>query len=120
MHNDIAQIFKAVCAAIVFSLVYVLAFALIIKIFGISTSVVKPVNQVFKIIVIALGGLIFLRGERGVIKGAVYGLAAALGTYLLYGLIGGGFSFSWLIIAELALGALAGAVSGIIAVNVKG
>jgi hypothetical protein len=39
-------------------------------------------------------------------------------TYLLFALIGG-FSSSWLILAELALGGIVGFLSGIIAVNLK-
>ena len=39
-------------------------------------------------------------------------------TYLVFAMVGGDFSLSWLILAELAFGAVAGALSGIVAVNV--
>ena len=45
---------------------------------SLSPSVIKPVNQVFKILSVVAGGLIFIRGEKGWLKGIIYGLAAVL------------------------------------------
>ena len=84
MRKSIFQIVKAAAAAVIISLAFVLIFTLIIQLFSLPLDAVKPVNQVFKIISIAAGGLIFIRGEKGLIKGAIYGLAAVLVTYLLY------------------------------------
>ena len=95
MRKSIFQIVKAAAAAVIISLAFVLIFTLIIQLFSLPLDAVKPVNQVFKIISIAAGGLIFIRGEKGLIKGAIYGLAAVLVTYLLYGLISGSLAVSW-------------------------
>ena len=57
------------------------------QLFSLPMNVVKPVNQVFKIISIVAGGLIFIRGEKGLVKGLIYGVIAVLLTYLLFGLI---------------------------------
>lgn len=119
MRKDAIQICKAACAAVIFALVYALLFALVINIFGIGASAVKTVNQVFKILSIIFGGLIFLRGERGLIKGAAFGAAAYLLTYFLFCAIAGAISFGWMTIAELLIGAAAGAITGAIAVNLK-
>lgn len=113
------QILKATCAAVVFSLVFVLVFTLIIQAATLTSAVIKPVNQIFKIIAIACGGLLFIRGDKGLVKGAVYGVCAVLLTYLLFSIIGGTFSISWLFLVEIVLGAAAGAISGVIAVNFK-
>lgn len=113
------QVLKATCAAVVFSLVFVLAFTFIIQVASLSSGVIKPVNQVFKTLAIAGGGLLFIRGDKGLIKGVIYGVCAVLVTYLLFSLIGGSFSISWLFVLELLLGAAAGAISGVIAVNLK-
>lgn len=119
MRKNIFQVVKASAAAIVFSLVFVLLFTLIIQLFSLPLDAVKPVNQVFKTLSIAAGGLIFLRGERGLVKGVIFGLAAVLLTYILYGLISGTLSISWRFPLEILLGVVAGGVSGIIAVNIK-
>lgn len=119
MRNHIFQIAKAVAAAVIISLAFVLAFTLVIQLFSIPTSVVKPINQVLKILSIAAGGLIFIRGGRGLIKGAIYGVIAVVVTYFLYAAIAGAISFSWKFLVELIIGGAAGAVSGIIAVNIK-
>lgn len=119
MRKNIFQIVKASAAAVIFSLVFVLIFTLIIQIFKLPMDAVKPVNQVFKIISIVAGGLIFIRGEKGLIKGAIYGLIAVIVTYLLYGLISGSLTISWKFALEILLGVVAGGISGIIAVNIK-
>ena len=96
-----------------------LVFTLIIQLFSLPMNVVKPVNQVFKIISIVAGGLIFIRGEKGLVKGLIYGVIAVLLTYLLFGLISLSLSISWKLIIEIVLGAAAGGITGIIAVNIK-
>ena len=119
MRKSIFQIVKAAAAAVIISLAFVLIFTLIIQLFSLPLDAVKPVNQVFKIISIAAGGLIFIRGEKGLIKGAIYGLAAVLVTNILYGLISGSLAVSWKFAIEILLGVVAGGISGIIAVNIK-
>ncbi len=106
-------------ASVLISLAFVLVFTLIIQLFSLPMNVVKPVNQVFKIISIAAGGLIFIRGEKGLVKGLIYGVIAVLLTYLLFGLISLSLSISWKFIIEIVLGAAAGGITGIIAVNIK-
>ena len=91
MRKTIFQIIKASAAAIVISLLFVLIFTLIIQLFSLPTTAVKPVN----------------------------GLIAVLATYLLYGLISRSLSVSWTFAIEIVLGIVAGAISGVIAVNIK-
>ncbi|MDE6001585.1 MAG: TIGR04086 family membrane protein [Clostridia bacterium] len=119
MRKNIFQIVKAAAAAIILSLLLVLIFTLIIQLFSLPTGAVKPVNQVIKILSIIGGGLIFIRGDKGWLKGIIYGVAAVLITYLLYGLIAHSLSISWKFAIEILIGAAAGAITGIIAVNIK-
>ena len=119
MRKNIFQVIMAAAAAVVISLVFVLAFTLIIQLFSLSTAAVKPVNQVFKIISIAAGGFIFIRGDKGLVKGLIHGLIAVIITYLLYGLIAQSLSISWKFAIEILLGIVAGGISGVIAVNIK-
>lgn len=119
MRENVIQITKAVLAAAIFSLVCVLVFSLLLELFSISVTAVKPVNQVLKIVAIALGGILFIRGGRGLVKGVIYGLIAITATYLLFSIISSSFSVTWLFALEMALGAVAGGISGIIGVNIK-
>lgn len=119
MRKNIFQVLKAVLAAVLFSLASVLIFTIIIQLFALPMGAVKPVNQVIKILSIAAGGLIFIRGEKGLLKGIIFGVAAVILTYLLYGLISMSLSISWFFLAEIAMGAVAGGISGVIAVNLK-
>lgn len=119
MRKNIFQVLKAVLAAVLFSLASVLIFTIIIQLFALPMDAVKPVNQVIKILSIAAGGLIFIRGEKGLLKGIIFGVAAVILTYLLYGLISMSLSISWFFLAEIAMGAVAGGISGVIAVNLK-
>lgn len=73
----------------------------------------------FKIIAVAVGGLLFIRGEKGFLKGAIAGLASVLLSYVLFGIIGGSFAVNWTFALEIVLGSAAGIITGIIAVNVK-
>ena len=117
--DGVLQVVKATLATLIFSLVFVIAFTLVIQLASVKSGIIKPVNQVFKIIAIAFGGLLFIRGEKGFIKGAVAGLASVLLSYVLFAIIGGSFAVSWTCIFAKNLGIVAGIIVGIIAVNIK-
>lgn len=117
--DGILQVVKATLAALIFSLVFLIIFTLIIQLASVKASVIKPVNQVFKIIAVAVGGLLFIRGEKGFLKGAIAGLASVLLSYVLFGIIGGSFAVNWTFALEIVLGSAAGIITGIIAVNIK-
>lgn len=119
MRENVFQVLKATLAAVIFCLACVLIFSLIIQLFSLPTDAVKPVNQVLKTLSIAAGGILFIRGGRGLIKGAVYGVIAVLVTYVLFSVIASSFAVSWLFALEILLGAVSGAISGIIGVNIK-
>ena len=119
MRENVFQVLKATLAAVIFCLACVLIVSLIIQLFSLPTDAVKPVNQVFKTLSIAAGGVLFIRGGRGLIKGAVYGVIAVLVTYVLFSVIASSFAVTWLFALEILLGATSGAISGIIGVNIK-
>ena len=119
MRENVFQVLKATLAAVIFCLACVLIFSLIIQLFSLPTDAVKPVNQVLKTLSIAAGGILFIRGGRGLIKGAVYGVITVLVTYVLFSVIASSFAVTWLFALEILLGAASGAISGIIGVNIK-
>ena len=119
MRTHIFQVAKAVLGAILISLAFVLVFTVIIQLFSIPTSAIKPVNQVFKILAIVGGGMLFIRGDKGLFKGMIHGVLSVVLTFLLFGLIAGTLSCDWKFALELVLGVVAGGLTGVIAVNVK-
>lgn len=110
---------KGVGASLACSFLSVLAFAGLLGAVPMPDKVIYPIGQTIKVISIVVGTLAFVRGEKGWLKGGVIGLLFAALSYLLFSVLGGDFSLSWLIFLELFLSVFAGALGGIIAVNIK-
>ena len=117
--NAFFQILKGAALALGFSLLAVIIFANILRFTPLPDKVIYPVNQTVKVVAILLGALLFVRGEKGFLKGGAIGLIFTALSYLAFSAIGGNFSLSWLIFAELALAIIAGVVGGAIAVNLR-
>ena len=117
--DGVFSIVKGALFALSLSLLLAIVFAVILRAGSISDKVIYPVNQAIKVVAVAFGALLFVRGEKGWLKGGVIGLIFTALSYLAFSALGGDFSLSWLLLAELALGFFSGALSGIIAVNVK-
>ncbi len=110
---------KGVGLSVAVSLFLTVVFACVLRYCSLSSKVIYPVNQGIKVFSIALGVLLFVRGEKGWLKGGSMGLLFTALTYFAFSAIGGDFSLSLLAITELLAGALAGAISGMIAVNLR-
>lgn len=110
---------KGVIISLVFSLVSVLLFALIIELFNLPLTVVKPVNCILKILAVCIGTLFAVKEGKGLIKGVTLGLIISFATFLLFGTIGGEINFSLPFLWELLLGGAVGGISGIIAIAIK-
>lgn len=115
--NGFFQVIKSVAFALVFSLLAAVIFASVLRFTAISDKAIYPVNQTIKVVAAFLGALFFVRGEKGLVKGAATGLLFTALSYLTFSAIGGDFSLSWWILVELLLAALAGVVGGVIGVN---
>lgn len=115
--NGFFCIVKAVGFALAFSLLSVVIFAVVLQTTSLGERAIYPINQTIKGVAIALGVLLFIRGEKGWLKGIGAGLLFTALSYLAFSAIGGDFSLSWLILLELFLAALVGAISGSLAVN---
>ena len=113
------QIVKGTGLALLLSLVSALLFAVLLRCTYVPDSFIYPVNQTLKAVCITVGALVFVRGEKGFVKGGAIALLFTALSYLAFSAIGNDFSLSWLIFAELFLGLFVGALSGIIAVNIK-
>jgi putative membrane protein (TIGR04086 family) len=113
------SIIKGVAFAVGISLLGAVIFAVILRSFAVSDSIIYPVNQTIKSLALAFGVLLFVRGEKGWLKGMAIGVLFTAVSYLAFSAIGNDFSLSWLIFTELGLAVIVGGISGILAVNLK-
>ncbi len=113
------SLLKAVVIGVLFSLIAVLLFAFVISACSLDNSVIKPVNYLIKCIAVFLGCFFSIKGEKGLVKGIVFGTAITIVCYVLFSLISSSFSFSIMLLWEVLLGLGIGAVTGVIAVNKK-
>ena len=121
-NNILMAILKGSLIAVVVSLVGILFFAFIIKMFGITDQFLKPVNQIIKGISILLGVFGGLKAykEKGLVLGLVIGLVYTLLAFLVFSTLNGNFKFDKSLLTDVLFGGIMGAISGIIAVNLKG
>ena len=117
--NEGFSIVKGVACALIISLLGAIIFAVILRACALSDKVIYPITQTIKWVALSVGVLLFTRGEKGWLKGGIVGLLFTAVSYLAFSAIGNQFSLSWLILAELVFALFIGALSGIIAVNVK-
>lgn len=117
--TEIAEGVKAVLIAIVCALVLTSIFALIMQIATLPNKVILPVNLTIKAVSVFTGCAVSLRGEKGWLRGMLVGFAFTCLSGLLFGLVGGDFSLTWLLIVEVLFGAVIGALSGMFSVNLR-
>ena len=117
--NGLFQILKGAFLALAVSFLATVIFANILRFTPLPDKVIYPVNQTVKVVAIAIGTLAFVRGEKGFLKGIAVALIFTALSYLAFSAIGGDFSVSWLIFAELFIAVLSGIVCGAIAVNLR-
>ncbi len=111
---------KASIIAIIVTLVLILIFALVLKLTGLSDSIITPVNLVIKAVSIAIGTIILAKnGEGGLKKGIILGVIFTAIAFVLFSILNGSFNFSYGLLADFAFGAVVGGIVGVITVNVK-
>ncbi len=113
------QVAKGACVSVVFTLAAVLIFALIIKLFALSSGVITPVNQVIKFVAVFIGCFFCIRPDRAFFKGLLCGAIVAIVTYFLFAIVAGSISFGWMNLFDVLFGAAAGGISALIAAAAK-
>ena len=114
-----SSILKGVLCSVIITLLSVLIFAFIVKFTLLGNGVIRAVNQFIKIISILLGSAFFIRGDKGLIKGAILGLLTTIIIYLLFSLFSGGLLLNGSMFIDLIFTTIIGGISGILAVNMK-
>ena len=117
--NGFFTVVKGLLCALVVALLATVIFASVLQAAPLPDSVIYPVNQVIKGIAVALGTVLCVRGEKGWLKGGTVGLLFTALSYLGFSALGGDFSLSWLIVLELAIALITGALGGAVGVNLR-
>lgn len=118
--EQIIDIIRSILYAIVITLLLILVFALIVKMAELTDDIIKPVNQVIKVISIFLGLLMGIKKrEKGLIKGFACGLIFTVLSILLFSLLSKEVIFSSANLIEIIVGALLGSISGVIVLTIK-
>ena len=117
--NGFFTVVKGLLCALVVALLATVIFATVLQAAPLPDSVIYPVNQIIKGVAIALGSVLFVRGEKGWLKGGAVGLLFTALSYLGFSALGGDFSMSWLILLELAIALITGALGGALGVNLQ-
>ena len=111
------EIVKAIVIAIILSLIGILILAFLIPALNIEQRIIPIINQVIKGVVILVACLISLRlPKNGWLRGILVGLVYVFMAFMLFSLLAGArFDFGLTLLNDVALGAVTGLVSGIIA-----
>ena len=113
---------KGSLTAVVISLIGILFFAFVIKLFGITDDFLRPVNQVIKGISILIGVFAGLKKykQNGFVVGILIGLVYTLLAFIVFSALNGSFKLDKTLLNDVLFGGIMGAICGVIAVNVKG
>ena len=115
-----SSVVKATALALVISLCGILVFALVVKLVAPSDGVIKTVNQFIKVASLFVGCFFAVKGNLGIVKGAIVGALCSFLLYAIFAITSGSQLFSLSMLADVAFSAVVGAISGVIAVNTKG
>ena len=100
--NILLQSIKSGVLALVFSCIGVLLLALLAKLCNIGDTVLPIINQVLKVIAVALGTVISVKDEKFLLKGLVGAAIFWLLSFALFAIMGGQFNI-WQILLDLVI-----------------
>ena len=109
-------VLKGVISAIFLSLVGILVFALVIKLAGLVSGLIRPINQVIKGVSIFVGTFIGIRGkkEKALVKGILIGLSYTILSFIIFSVLNGSFAINKSLLFDVLFLSLMGAISGMI------
>lgn len=114
------EIVKANIIALIVALIAILVSALIVKIFTVSDGAIPIINQVIKSVSIFIGCLISLKKpNNGWLRGLICGFIFMWLSFVVFSALDNNFVFGLSLLNDSVLGAAAGMISGIIAVNIR-
>ena len=117
LNGGLTNVVKGIGIAITVSLVCVLIFSAIVKFCMLSSTVIRAVNQFFKIISVFLGCFFAVKQNKGLVKGIAIGLIYTLLIHLIFCLLSNHAYFTTTLLWDLVMAIVCGGVFGAIAVN---
>lgn len=117
--NFFFQSVKCAVVSTVICVLFAVILAAVAGIFSVSSAAVKIIGSAAKILVLFLGSLICLHGEKRLLKGVLAGVVFAFLTYCFFAAISSS-GFSSRMLLSLLLGAVAGGAAGLLSSFVKG
>ncbi len=106
--------------AVLISIIAVMIFAAILNWVNVSDQAIKIVNISIKIVAIAVGCVLGIKCNRGgIVKGVCVGVIFGMLSWLVFSLIVSEWSWGMSELVDLVCSIGAGAISGIVVVNVK-
>jgi len=120
--NYFIEMFKSLIVALILSLVLILIGAAAVMIFDISTSAIPIITQIIRGLSIVVAALFTMRlPKNGWIRGLVFGVLYTLLTFAVFSLMDTeqGFAIGMPLLNDIAFGAVAGLISGILSVNLR-
>ena len=116
----ISSVIRATLLALIISLVGILVFAVLVKWTAPTETLIKTVNQFIKVLAVFIGCFFMVKGNGGLIKGALAGATSTLLIYAVFALMSGAPLFSAEMLIDVLLTAVVGGISGIVSVNLRG
>ena len=118
---SVSNIAKSIGFCYAFTIILLAIFAVIVTYMPVSEGIVPTVVLLITILSIVLSGYLVARTikSRGWFCGAVSGITYIVTLYVIGSLIFQSFSFGTGIVTMIIIGALSGALGGIIGVNVN-
>jgi len=115
-NNSLFTILKGALNALIVSLVGILIFAFIIKLTSISDGLIKPINQVIKIISILFGCIMAFKKstDKTISKGLLIGALYTILAFVLFSALNGKFEISISLLLDILFGGAIGLISSII------
>lgn len=113
------KLIKGLLVGVSISLALILVFAFALKFVDLSAGWIKGINQVIKLVSVGVACLVSVNEGKGWLKGMATGFGVIVVTYLLFGFVSGSLSFGASCLWEALYGLIAGALAGIISVNLK-
>ena len=116
----VSSVIKSTLLALIISLVGILVFAVVVKFTAPTETLIKTVNQFIKVLAVFIGCFLTVKGNGGLIKGALAGAISTFLIYAVFALMSGSPLFSAEMLIDVLLTAVVGGISGIVAVNMRG
>ena len=117
--DNLLESVKAAVVGVLLSVLFAFLLALIDRFAPMGETARLVAAQTLKGLSLAVGCFLSFRMEGGWKKGLLAGVIFTLLTHLSFSAIGGDFSLSWLIFAELFIAILSGIICGAVAVNLR-